>query len=99
MTSSRDALKRRHDSQHNDIPNNETLSMNDTQHEWHSALMTLSINDTQHNNNLHSVALCLGSFCWVSRFIYFYAEWRNAECRYTEGRGAQISGTLKYEPF
>ncbi len=38
--------------------------------------MTLSI-----NNNL--------TLCWVSRFIYGYAECLYAECRYAEGRGAQ----------
>ncbi len=45
--------------------------------------ITDSINDTQHNN-----AMLLGwlSSCWVSHFIYCYAECHYTECRYAECR-------------
>jgi len=45
--------------------------------------VTLSISDTQHNNAL---PLCWVLLCWVSRFIYYYAEFLYAECR-----GAELS--------
>ncbi len=40
--------------------------------------------------------VCSVSLCWISRFIYCYAECHNAECRcaeccYVESRGAQHS--------
>jgi hypothetical protein len=52
---------------------------------WHSALMTLSISDTRHNNALR---LWWMSLCKVSRFIYCYAEYHDAECDHAECYGA-----------
>ncbi len=43
-------------------------------------LVTLSINDAQHNNK---------AICWVSLFIYFYAECHYAKFHYSESRGAK----------
>jgi hypothetical protein len=54
----------RKDTQHNDIQHHDT--------QQHLAEMTPIIDDSQHNNNL--------SLCWVSLFIYCYAECRSAEC-------------------
>ncbi len=45
--------------------------------------VTLSVNDTQHNNAL--------PLCCMSRFIHYYAERHDAECRYAECRGAHIN--------
>ncbi len=41
------------------------------------------MNDKQHNINI-TLPLCLVSLCWVSHFIYYYAEFQNADCRYAE---------------
>jgi hypothetical protein len=41
--------------------------------------MSLSTNNTQHSNSLYWVPLC-----WVSHFIYCYAECRYTVCHYTE---------------
>ncbi len=43
-----------------------------------SFYLTVSIKDTQHSSAL---LLCLVSLCWVSHFIYYYAECHYAECR------------------
>ncbi len=55
--------------------------------------MTLSKSDTQHNNAL--------PLCWVSHFIYCYAECHYAEChsawcRYAESRGAKLTDWGKH---
>jgi hypothetical protein len=75
-----------------------TLSINDTKHEWHSALMTLSM----------TFGSALPLYC-ISHFIYCYAEWHSAkwpyaECRYsakchcTECYGA-FEATSFYKAF
>ncbi len=67
-------VKRRHDIQHKNTQHKETQH-NDIQHhdtQQHLAEMTPIIDDSQHNNNL--------SLCWVSLFIYCYAECRSAYC-------------------
>jgi hypothetical protein len=58
--------------------------------------VTLSICDSQHKR--HS-ALLLGwvSLCWVSHFIYYYAERHYAECRYAECRCAERRSARKTE--
>ncbi len=45
----------------------------------------LSIFDLQHKN---AMLLSWGSFCWLSRFIHYYAECHYNECCYAECRGA-----------
>jgi hypothetical protein len=57
--------------------------------------MTFSIADVQHKNTPYRVHLC-----WVSRFIYYYAEYQYAECHYaechdTECRYAECRGALR----
>ncbi len=59
------------------------------------------IDGIQHNGTRDRVSLC-----WVSRFIYYFAECRYAQFRYAECRGAtssalftfgQVQGILKGE--
>jgi len=46
-------------------------------------------NDTRHRGLISDTQpFCWMLLCWVSRFIYCYAECHYAECRYTECRGA-----------
>jgi hypothetical protein len=56
------------------------------------------ISDTQHNDTQHNNALLL---CWVSNFIYYYAECHYVECLYAECRYAECCGIYKtaYELF
>ena len=68
----------RHDAQHND-----------TLPEW--LISDIHHNDTQHNNTL---PLCWMFLCWVSRFIYLYAECHYAECHYSECRYAECHFTV-----
>jgi hypothetical protein len=73
----------RHDTQHNDIQHN------DTQHK--GIISDIQQNDTHLNNAL--------TLCWVSHFIYYYAECRYAECsrafRHVSKR-LDIKNTLAY---
>jgi hypothetical protein len=55
--------------------------------------MILSKSDAQHNNAL--------PLCWVSHFIYcyaecHYAEYRYAECHYAECHGAKLTDWGKH---
>jgi hypothetical protein len=48
------------------------------------SIMTLSIKgllETLSITELHAVPLCWVLWCWLSRFIYYYAECHYAECR------------------
>jgi hypothetical protein len=44
--------------------------------------VTLSINESQNNSVL--------PLCWVSPFVYYYAEFHYADCRYAECRYAEF---------
>jgi len=48
---------------------------------WHSACLTLSQSDTLHN---YPLSFWWVSSCWVSHFIYCYAECHYGECHYGE---------------
>ncbi len=70
--------------------------------------MPLIITDTQHNNALNCYE-CSNVEFRIARFIYCYAECRQAECcyaecqyakcRYAECRGAKNKAYSEQEPF
>ena len=62
-----------------------TLSMMKLIIKW--LFVTVNINDTQQNNDL--------ILCWVSCFIFCYAECPYAECPYDECRYAECRGAIK----
>ncbi len=92
------------DTQHNNIQNNDTqhsdIQHNDTQHnnivimpnvivlsECH-VLVIAMLSDVVLSVTLH-LLLRWVFLCWMSSFIYCYAEGRYAECRYAECRYAE----------
>ncbi len=70
-------MQGRHDTQNNDSWHND-IGENDTQHNdtQHNGLIC----DTQHRRHLAYEMLWCVSLCWVSCFIYCYADCHYSEC-------------------